>query len=220
MSNPRRRDPANDPLLCGHYRGANGDYHRNRAGDLCAQNVITGTTTCRNHSGKSVARAKAQGQVVMELRRWGLGDSDVDPGELLLRLVSQSAARIAAYAAEMERIVAEAGSLEKAIVGEVWVTDDQGVARKSGEYHRAMSRKEDEERDRGAKFAALAVSAGLAERQVRLAERYGGMVAAMIAEYARALGRNPDEPSERALIVQVIARHAGMSPAQIEGVAA
>lgn len=215
----RRRDPASDPLLCGHYRGASGDYHRNRAGELCAQNVVTGIEACRNHSGKSLAQAKAEGQVRLEALRWGAKEANVDPGQFLLRLVAQSSMRVDMFADELRRVEQEAGSFEKVIVGESWVTDDGGVSRKAGEYHRALSEADGKERDRGAKFAALAISAGLAERQVRLAERYGAQVAAMMAEFARALGRDPDDPEVRTIAVGVISRHAG-APAQIEGVAA
>jgi hypothetical protein len=47
---------------------------------------------CRWHGG-AAGQVKAKAAVRAEVLNWGLGDSHVDPGEVLLRLVNQSAAR-------------------------------------------------------------------------------------------------------------------------------
>jgi hypothetical protein len=85
---------ADDPNRHGHYGGKRKD------GQLCGKAIIPGTKTCTAHSGKPRARARAEGQVVLEARRrgWGLDTTDVDPGEYLLRLVAQSAHRVEMYA--------------------------------------------------------------------------------------------------------------------------
>jgi sulfite reductase beta subunit-like hemoprotein len=106
---------------------------------------------------------------------WGLGDVCADPGEVLLRLVTQSAARAERYAAELERLVAEKPALRDALVGDAY-----GEGGKTGEYVRGIARLEAEERDRCASFATKAIAAGLAERQVRLAERQGALIAGVI----------------------------------------
>jgi hypothetical protein len=74
--------------------------HRNNRGEPCGAIAIKGTTGCRRHAGKTLASAKAKGAVVVELQRWGLdGHTDLrDPGETLLRLVTQSAVRCELYA--------------------------------------------------------------------------------------------------------------------------
>jgi hypothetical protein len=85
-------NPAVDEWTCGFHGG------HTKGGAPCRQPAIAGTKRCKLHGGISKAKAKAKGAVVVELQRWGLGDSTVDPGETLLRLVTQSAARCDLYA--------------------------------------------------------------------------------------------------------------------------
>lgn len=157
---------------------------RKRAdGEQCKANAVRGTDACRRHAGKSLAAVRAQVAVRDEVLRWGLGDAKVDPGELLLRLVTQSAMRAEAYASELARIVAEKGDLQKALTGDSYTASAEGAPVKTGEYVRAMTKLEADERDRAGNFAAKAVAAGLAERQVRVAERQ----AALAAEFVQAV---------------------------------
>jgi hypothetical protein len=65
------------------------------SGKQCKRKAIPGGTVCRYHGGAQQVKAKAA--VRAELLGWGLGDSTVDPGEVLLRLVTQSAARAERY---------------------------------------------------------------------------------------------------------------------------
>lgn len=220
--------------------------HRNNAGEPCGANVIKGTTGCWRHSGKSIAKAKAQGAVLVEVQRWGLGDANVDPGETLLRLVSQSAARVEFYsgllstaydAAERLRqaeqppqsdlLAAETARLDlervfntggvSALIGHTYAgTQTSGVIA-TGEKIRGLADLESQERDRLANFCTKAVAAGLAERQVRLAERHGAMLAALIEDLTRALGHDPRELETAAVIRGVIDRHAGVDVKTIEG---
>lgn len=80
-----------------------------------------------------------------------LGDSHVDPGEVLLRRVTQSAARAQRYASELEALVDEEG-LAAAMVGEIEIPTKHG-GYKAGEYIRGLARLEAQERDRCANFA-------------------------------------------------------------------
>jgi len=68
---------------------------------------------------------------------WHLGDIHVDPSEVLLRLVTQSAARAQRYAQEMETLVAESASLREALVAEQWGATEDGELYKRAEYIRA-----------------------------------------------------------------------------------
>lgn len=92
--------------------------------------------------------------------KWGLQDATADPGEGLLRLVTQSAARAQRYADELEALVAESPSLREALVADVWVHTDHGESYKAGEYIRVLAKLEAEERDRCANFATKAIAAG------------------------------------------------------------
>jgi hypothetical protein len=63
-----------------------------------------------------------------------------------------------------------------ALVGQTYSLSASGHLYATGEAVRGLARLESEERDRCATFAAKAIAAGLAERQVRLAERQGALV--------------------------------------------
>jgi hypothetical protein len=129
--------------------------------------AIPGGTVCRWHGG-AAGQVKAKAAIRAEILPSGLGDSHVDPGEVLLQLVTQSAARAKRYASELEALVDEEG-LAAAMVGEIEIPTKHG-GYKAGEYIRGLAQLEAQERDRCANFATKAVAGGLAERQVRLAE--------------------------------------------------
>jgi hypothetical protein len=64
-----------------------------------------------------------------------------------------------------------------ALIGYKFDADRDGRIYATEEAVRGLAKLEAEERDRCANFAAKAVAAGLAERQVRLAERQGALMA-------------------------------------------
>src|SRR4029453_3253866 len=72
-----------------------------RTGKQCKNKAIPGGAVCRFHGGAS-PHVASKAAVRAEVFRWGLGDSTVDPGETLLRLVTQSAARAERYALLLE----------------------------------------------------------------------------------------------------------------------
>lgn len=174
------------------------------AGSPCKLDAVKGALVCHKHGG-AAPQVRAMAAVRAEAMRWGLGDTHVDPGEVLLRLVSQSAARAERYAAELEQLVEESPTLREALVGESWVATDAG-SYKAGEYIRGLAQLEAAERDRCAGFAAKAIAAGLAERQVRLAERQG----ALIADLLRAVMNDPElglTEEQRKAMPHVARRH-------------
>lgn len=150
-------------------------------GKRCGRSAIVGGTVCRIHGG-SVPKVAALAAVRAEVSKWQLGDAVDDPGEVLLRLVTQSRMRVEQYAAEIERKVAELGpgmTLEVVLVGDTMISTEAG-SEKSGEYIRGLVQLEAQERDRLANFCAKAIAAGLAERTVRMAERQGELLAAVL----------------------------------------
>jgi hypothetical protein len=171
--------------------GSRGCVARTRAGDLCDGIAILGTNTCRMHAGRSAAVTKAKGAVATEVAAWGLTDPTVDPAETLLRLLTQSARRAALYADLLERQYLDKGVA--ALVGVKVALDADGNAVDLGEYIRGLAELEAAERDRCAKFAKLALDAGIAERQVRLAERQGALVADAIGRILDALGLSEEQ---------------------------
>jgi hypothetical protein len=163
-----------------------------RTGRQCKAYAIRGTDppVCRSHAGRKLAAVRAEVAVREEVIRWRLTDMTVDPGELLMRLVTQAAWRADTYADEIARIVAEQGGwdLRKALTGNTYTVTAEGVSVKTGEYIRAMTQLEAAERDRAAAFAAKAVAAGLAERQMRLAERQAQLAIQFVQAVLRDVG--------------------------------
>lgn len=148
---------------------------RKSNGEPCKRPAVKGALICTSHGGKA-PQVLAKAKVRAELESWGLGDTTLDPGEVLLRLVSQAAVRAEVYATEVARMADEHG-LHDALVGDQLVMEPQtGKLHKVAEYVRGLASLEAAERDRCARFAEKAIAAGLAERQVRLAERTGALI--------------------------------------------
>jgi hypothetical protein len=165
-----------------------------QTGKQCKRKAIPGGEVCRYHGG-SARQVKVKAAIRAEVMNWGLGDSHVDPGEVLLRLVSQSAARAEMYAQELKALVDKSPSLREALVAEVWVPTESGEAYQAGEYIRGLAKLEAEERDRCANFATKAVAAGLAERTVRVAERQGQLMVEMVQAALREVDLSPEQVS-------------------------
>jgi hypothetical protein len=83
------------------------------SGEQCKRKAIPGGTVCRYHSGNA-RQVKAKAAIRAEVMSWGLGDSHVDPGEVLLRLVTQSAARAEMYARLLQEAFDAAERLKEA----------------------------------------------------------------------------------------------------------
>lgn len=132
---------------------------------------------CVRH-GARAPRAAANAAIRRELAAWGLDAPTADPGETLLRLVSQSAARVSLYSSLLAAAYAGAddfperfkGSGVAALIGHRYVVSN-GDRMEVAEAVRGLSELESQERDRCARFCGLAIDKGLDERRVRLAER-------------------------------------------------
>jgi hypothetical protein len=183
-----------------------------KSGAQCKTDSVQGATVCRMHGGSAPA-VKAKAAVRAEVMRWTLGDAVDDPGEVLLRLVTQSRMRVDAYSSLIEQKIADGQTLygndftlEHILVGNSMVAIGEGEAVKVGEYIRGLVQLESQERDRLGMFAAKAIAAGLAERQVRLAERQGEL----LAELMRMIATDPEmgfSPAQREAMPHVLRRH-------------
>lgn len=205
MVAPRREPPTHvtDPVKC---------WGKSKARkEQCRKDPLAGSHYCRFHAGNGQARAKAA--MVAEVARWTLGSDDVDPAHTLLQLLAQSKIRVDDYATRLVQFVDEhGGDLAAAMVDEQLVMSETGALQKVGEYIRGLATLEANERDRCAKFASLALQAGVAERQVRLAEQHGAMMATVLR---MALG-DPElalSAEQRAAIPAVMRRHLELLPA-------
>jgi hypothetical protein len=63
-----------------------------QTGKQCTAKAIPGGTVCRWHGG-AASQVRVKAAIRAEVMNWGLGHAHVDPGEVLLRLVTQAAAR-------------------------------------------------------------------------------------------------------------------------------
>lgn len=182
-------------------------------GEPCGKWALLGSNVCDNHLPNPAARKKAM--VRAELQRWGLGDTHTDPGEVLLRLVSQAATRAEFYSELLQEQYERADAGQETttlpariavLVGRTFALNRDGQPVPVAEAIRALVQLEGEERDRTANFATKAIAAGLAERQVRLAERTG----AMMAEVLRAVlgdARLGLDESQVALVPALLREH-------------
>ena len=84
-----------------------------QTGQRCKRKAIPGGTVCRWHGG-AASHLKVKAAIRAEVMNWGLGDSHVDPGEVLLRLVTQSAARAEMYARLLQEAFDAAERLKEA----------------------------------------------------------------------------------------------------------
>jgi hypothetical protein len=141
----------------------------------CKRKAIPGGEVCRYHGG-AAKQVAAKAAIRAEVLSWGLIDATTDPGEQLLRLVTQSAARAEMYAQELKALVDESPNLREALVAEIWVATEAGDTYKAGEYVRGLAKLEAEERDRCASFCSKAVALGLVKKQTELAQIQGEML--------------------------------------------
>lgn len=205
MGSPRREPPAHvtDPAKCW--------GKSKRSQEQCGRDPKPGSRNCHYHAGGPQAHANAD--IRAELARWTLGTDDIDPAATLLQLLAQSRARVQRYSERLAHLVDEhGGDLAEAMVGESYVMNDSGHLQKVGEYIRGLAQLEAGERDRCARFAELAIRAGIAERQIKIAEQTGAMIAGVL----RAVlgdGRLALTAEQRAAVPALVREHLQLLPA-------
>lgn len=112
----------------------------NGRGQPCKNYVIKVATGCRSHGG-AASQVTAKAAIIAEVMHWGFIDKTVDPSDVLLRLVEQSAARAQRHADEFEQLVADSPTLREALIAETWVETEHG-SYKAGEYVRGLAQLE------------------------------------------------------------------------------
>lgn len=168
----------------------------------CHGSRIRGTDRCKTHSGTSVKVAKAQGEA--RITAWSAtgGQPDMGPAEAVLRMLQMSWLRVHLYAGLLERQVAETGDSGGWVDGAEPVGHGAGLvghtfaaAREehgsrifaTGEAIRALAQLEATERDRCVRYAKTAHDMGIAEREIRVAEQQGELLASAVRAIADAL---------------------------------
>lgn len=171
-----------------------GDYgHTNGRGTECRNHVVRGTTACKWHAGKALAKHMADGALRRAVDDWGISRNEyIDPGDTLLRLIAASARRAQRYADAIAHLIEQTGvhgvdAELKVLLAPEYAVTKEGDKVKIGLQFSALTKLESDERDRLANWCRIAIAAGLEERRVKMAEQQGAQLAAVVRQFAQRL---------------------------------
>lgn len=171
--------------------GAKGATCKRTDGQPCNRYPVAGSTLCETHLFNPKARANARMRAAVA--KFSPDVEPVEAGIVLLRMLAYAADRQRDYASLLARQHAELGpdpTLAEEIAAAVYDTYAEGS--KTGEQVRALVKWEAHWLSETARLAKLALDAGIAERQVRLAEDQGALVFAALKMFTLALGHEWD----------------------------
>ncbi|MER7500476.1 hypothetical protein AB0L05_27840 [Nonomuraea pusilla] len=188
---------------------------KRRPGDRCHASAIRGTNACRTHGGQKTEVLKAKGAALSAWRAVP-GHQEVTPSEAVMAMLQMSWARVKLYASLLEEQVAEAQETGGAGLGGPEDPElgpgaglightrsgvkDIGIFA-TGETARGLTALEAAERDRTVRYAKAAHDMGIADREIRLAEAQGALIAGAIARILDALELTP---TQRAKVPTVV----------------
>lgn len=153
------------------------------------------------------------------LLRWSSGERDQDGGlgdVLDADGTGMTPETWAAFVQEYD--LDDVGSeqdMQRQLAALVGVRQSEGVD--VGEYRRELAKIEAEERDRLAKFAALAIQADLANKRVQLDAVRGRQIADVVRGVCDALGLEPGQTARVPALVAQVAAQLGYGQPVIEG---
>ena len=186
-------------------------------GKPCGQIPMRGQRVCRKHGGKSpqalaAAERRLARMEIQETVHAALGDrpdKDEDPIASMQWLINWSAAHCRWYLAELRKLRPDA-----LIWGdtEVRESDSAGLTLIQKAAVHALLRLYNEERDRLAGYCALAIRNGLHEREIRLAEERGALIADIIRACLARLELTPDQQAMALTVVPDELRRAAGNP--------
>ncbi|MEV4179916.1 hypothetical protein AB0J28_00535 [Streptosporangium canum] len=193
MTDPTR---STDPTRPGRWCPDHGKQEcaKNRkGGGICHGAAISGLDACRMHAGQRADVARAKGEALSAWRAVP-GHVEVSPADAVMAMLQMSWARVHVYASLLERQVADAerddprgtGQGEGLIGHTRSASADVGVY-ETGEAVRGLAQLEAAERDRCVRFAKTAHDMGIADREIRLAEGQGMLLAQAISRILDAL---------------------------------
>lgn len=182
----------------------------------CHALAIKGTNACKTHGGQRREVLKAKGEALSAWRSVP-GRPSVSPSVAVMSMLQMSWARAHLYASLLERQVADAQALDggpglgvgddpelgpgAGLIGHTRSgVKDIGIFA-TGEAARGLTQLEAAERDRCVRFAKVAHDMGIAEREIRLAEAQGALLAGAISRILDALDLSP---SQRARVPEVV----------------
>lgn len=178
---------------------------RRKGGGVCHGPAISGLDACRMHAGQRADVARAKGEALSAWRAVP-GRQDVSPSEAVMAMLHMSWARVHVYASLLEQQVADADRTRgvgqgEGLVGHTFSASPSVGVYESGEAVRALARLEAEERDRCVRYAKVAHDMGIADREIRLAEAQGALLAGAISRILDALELTP---GQRARVPEIV----------------
>lgn len=163
---------------------------KRRPGDDCHASAVKGTAACRIHGGQKLDVLRAKGEALSAWRAVP-GRQEVTPAEAVMAMLQMSWARLHVYADLLRQQVENASGTPAGLV----------VVSESGEAVRGLAKLEAEERDRCVRYAKAAHDMGIADREIKLAEAQGALLAGAIAQI---LDRLELTAGQRALVPKVV----------------
>lgn len=162
-----------------------------RSQQRCHAFAVRGTAVCYTHAGEKTSVVKAKGEALSAWRAVP-GRQDVSPAEAVMAMLQMSWARVHVYASLLERQVADADTslgvgMGEGLVGFTRSASPSVGVYESGEAVRGLAQLEAAERDRCVRFAKVAHDMGIADREIRLAEAQGALLAGAISRILDAL---------------------------------
>jgi hypothetical protein len=179
----------------GHDRGFCGGRKRDGSGDTCRRPAGWGTSAkvgkCRLHGGNTPSHRKAaeREEAALAVTTYGL-PLDMDPRDALLDEVHRTAGHVAWLAARVASLPPDG------LVGSADAEEGAGASPYLALYQRERRHLREVCRD--------AIAAGLAERQVQLAERQGAALAGAVRAILADLGLSGEQ---WAMVPEIVPRH-------------
>lgn len=217
---------------------------RNRGRGTCHAPAIGGLDACRMHVGMPLGVAVARGQAVTAFSSLGAMPA-VDPGFAVLSMLHVSFLRAHLYAGLLEDQVEDqaddpvggwgedgeegyprgvAGQPSAAgvagLIGHTYSADKVAGIFASGEARRALVDLEAQERDRCVRYAKTAHDMGIAEREVKLAESQGQLLASVVRNILGDLELSEEQQARAAGVIQRRFREAAVGELEQAGGAA
>lgn len=224
-SGPTRPNPGG-ARWCEKHRRFECTRQRSRQRGDCHQAAVSGTDVCVNHGGQSLEVLKAKGEANKAMTAFAAyGIPTIDPGHAVLSMLQMAWLRLHLYAGLLEaQLDAQGGTADDVpvdlddvdpeqgdgpstggLIGHTYAPAKGGDGRVvTGEAPRALVVLESAERDRIVRYAKTAHDMGIAERDIRLAERQSELLATVLQGV---LGDLELTPAQQALAPKAIGRH-------------
>lgn len=174
-----------------------------RSDSRCHAFAVRGTPVCYTHAGKKTELVKAQGSAMEEaLSAWVAepGRTVVTPAEAVMAMLQMSWARVHVYAGLLrDQVESAGGGPQDSRAGLVAVAP-------TGETIRGLALLEAAERDRCVKYAKAAHDMGIADREIRLAEQQGVLIAGAISQILDQLELTAAQRSKVPTVVPTVLR--------------